>query len=275
MSFGARVLAAQQTFGPVVVGMDPHASILSDWGLPDSVAGVREFSEICVSAFAGQVGFVKPQIAFYERFGSAGIAVLEDTILGLRERGTLVILDVKRGDIGSTMAAYAQAYFNQQSALFCDAITISPYLGVQSLAPAFEAAAENHCGVFVLAFTSNPEGPQFQSAIVGSSTVGQSVLDELKAMNGATQPLGSFGAVVGATISPGQHDFAINGPILVPGVGAQGATRENVLDIFGLEAPGILPAVSRFVLNAGPQPEKLRDTAKALNSQRWPSPVMD
>jgi orotidine-5'-phosphate decarboxylase len=105
MSFGARARAALDAYGPVCVGIDPHASLLEEWGLGDDIAGLEQFAASCVEAFAGKVGFVKPQSAFFERFGSAGIRVLEDTIAGLRHTGTLVILDVKRGDIGSTAAS--------------------------------------------------------------------------------------------------------------------------------------------------------------------------
>ena len=115
MSFGSRARAAMDAYGPACVGIDPHAALLDDWGLPDSVEGLEQFAAICVEAFAGHVGFVKPQSAFFERFGSRGVAVLERTIQDLRHTGTLVVLDVKRGDIGSTAAAYAEAYLDEDS----------------------------------------------------------------------------------------------------------------------------------------------------------------
>ena len=118
----------------------------------------------CVEAFAGTVAAVKPQSAFFERFGSAGVAVLERTLAGLRDAGTLSLLDVKRGDIGSTMAAYAQAYLADDSPLRADAITLSPYLGYGSLRPALDLARDTGRGVFVLALTSNPEGASVQHA---------------------------------------------------------------------------------------------------------------
>ena len=262
MNFGARVLAAQKEFGPVVFGIDPHAQLLTEWGFDDSVSGLAKFTEIAVEAFAGYVGFVKPQSAFFERFGSAGIAILEAAISKLRSAKTVVILDAKRGDIGSTMTAYAQAYLDKPSPMFCDAITLSPFLGMGSLEPAFQMARQNDAGVFVLAQTSNPEGVQVQGAQRDGVSVSQAILRTLTEMNAETEPLGAFGAVVGATIIPGGADYSINGPILVPGVGAQGGTTKSVRELFGPAAPGILPAVSRAVLTAGPDVNKLRAAAQ-------------
>ncbi len=204
---------------------------------------------------------VKPQSAFFEAYGSAGIAVLERTVADLRSAGALVILDVKRGDIGSTMDAYAAAYLSPSSPLAVDAITVSPYLGVGSLAPAFDLALEHGNGVFVLALTSNPEGPQVQHALrPDGRSVAQTIMDELGARNGAAEPFGSFGVVVGATISPDVEInlSTLNGPFLVPGIGAQGGTAEDVQRIFKGALNAVLPSVSREVLKAGPDVGALR-----------------
>ena len=138
---------------------------------------------------------LKPQSAFFERFGSRGIAVLESTIRQLREAGALVLLDVKRGDIGSTVAAYADAYLDPASPLCADAITASPYLGVGSLRADVRAAAAHGGGVFVLALTSNPEGPTVQHAVTADGrTVAQTVIDEISQLNGGAEPLGQHRA---------------------------------------------------------------------------------
>jgi orotidine-5'-phosphate decarboxylase len=201
MSFGSRARAALDAYGPVCVGIDPHASLLEEWGVGDSIQGLEQFAATCVEAFAGHIGFVKPQSAFFERFGSAGVRVLEDTIAGLRHTGTLVVLDVKRGDIGSTAAAYADAYLDEDSPLGADAVTVSPFLGFGSLDPFFGVAQRNDAGVFVLALTSNPEAPAVQQAIGGGGhTVAGSILDDLRSLNGEAVPMGPYGAVVGATI---------------------------------------------------------------------------
>ncbi|MFI5427800.1 orotidine-5'-phosphate decarboxylase [Aeromicrobium sp. UC242_57] len=181
MSFGSRARVAMQAYGPACIGIDPHAALLEQWGLDDDIEGLDRFASICVEAFAGQVAFVKPQSAFFERFGARGVVVLERTIEDLRHTGSLVVLDVKRGDIGSTAAAYADAYLDDDSPMAADAITVSPFLGFGSLAPFFDVAEKNDAGVFVLALTSNPEGPEVQHARVGDGTVAGSVLSQLAA----------------------------------------------------------------------------------------------
>lgn len=268
MSFGSRARAALDAYGPVCVGIDPHASLLEEWGVGDDLTGLERFAAACVEAFAGHVGFVKPQSAFFERFGSAGVRVLEDTIAGLRHTGTLVILDVKRGDIGSTAAAYADAYLDDDSPLGADAVTVSPYLGFGSLAPFFEVAERNDAGVFVLALTSNPEAPEVQHAVVGNGrTVAGTVLQQLRELNGDAAPMGSFGAVVGATIGSSAEDLDINGPLLVPGFGAQGGTVEDVRRLFAGVLDQVIVSTSRGVLAVGPDVAGLRESATSLNSE--------
>lgn len=265
-SFGARLRAAMDVRGPLCAGIDPHVGLLDAWGLTETVDGLRSFALGAAEAIGPVAAAVKPQSAFFERFGSAGIAVLEETILICREAGALVILDVKRGDIGSTAQAYADAYLEQTSPIAVDAITASPFLGFGSLDPMIETARRNEAGVIVLALTSNPEGPEFQHATKpdGRSVAG-SVLDSLRAANAGADPMGSFGAVVGATIDPSavQVDLSINGPLLVPGIGAQGGTCDDVRRIFGDVLESVLPASSREILGAGPNPAALRSAVTA------------
>jgi orotidine-5'-phosphate decarboxylase len=270
-TFGSRLHRAVADRGPLCVGIDPHAALLARWGLPDDVAGLERFGRTVVDALADRVAVLKPQSAFFERFGSRGVSVLESIIRQSREAGALVLLDVKRGDIGSTMAAYADAYLNPASPLCADAITVSPYLGVGSLRPAFDAAAAHGGGVFVLALTSNPEGPTVQHAVTaGGRTVAQTVIDEISQLNVGAEPLGSIGLVVGATIGDTGHDLSkVNGPLLAPGLGAQGATPSGLWAIFGGALPNVLPSYSREVLNAGPEVADLRAAAqRAANDCR-------
>lgn len=267
MSFGSRLRVALDAYGPACVGIDPHASLLAQWGLPDSVDGLKAFTDSCVQAFAGQVAVVKPQSAFFERFGSPGIAVLEDAMQALRHTGTLVVLDVKRGDIGSTAAAYADAYLDEDSPLAADAITVSPFLGFGSLHPFFEVAEKNDAGVFVLALTSNPEAPEVQHATVGERTIAGVMLDHLRELNAGQQPMGSFGAVVGATIGSTGEDLDINGPLLVPGFGAQGGTVDSVRSLFAGVLERVVVSTSREVLSAGPEVRALQDAARELNGR--------
>jgi orotidine-5'-phosphate decarboxylase len=173
--FGARLADAMQRRGPLCLGIDPHAELLRAWDLPENPNGIAKFSDICVEAFK-DFAIVKPQVAFFEAYGSAGFAVLERTIAALREAGVLVLADAKRGDIGSTMAAYATAWL-ADSPLAADAVTASPYLGFGSLCPLLETAAASQGGVFVLAATSNPEGADVQRAYADGRTVAQSIVD--------------------------------------------------------------------------------------------------
>ncbi|MFG3049308.1 orotidine-5'-phosphate decarboxylase [Streptomyces sp. NPDC048241] len=264
--FGTRLRRAMDERGPLCVGIDPHASLLADWGLNDDVTGLERFSRTVVEAIADRVAVIKPQSAFFERFGSRGVAVLERTVAEARAAGALVVMDAKRGDIGSTMAGYAEAFLHQDAPLFSDALTVSPYLGFGSLAPAFELARENGTGLFVLALTSNPEGPEVQHALrADGRTVAATVLGHLAAENAGAEPLGSFGAVVGATVGDlSSYDLAIDGPLLAPGVGAQGATPADLPAVFGSAVGNVVPNVSRGVLRHGPGVEALRAATAAF-----------
>ncbi len=260
--FGERLSLAMQERGPLCVGIDPHPSLLGQWGLRDDPSGLERFSLSAAEALAPVAAAVKPQSAFFERHGSKGIAVLERVIEICREAGTQVILDVKRGDIGSTTQAYAEAYLHPRSSLCVDAITASPYLGFGSLQPMIDLAKEHGNGVFVLALTSNPEAAPVQRAKAASGTVAGEVLSQLKALNRNTSSMGSFGAVVGATISKADEDLAIGGPLLVPGVGAQGGTPADVRRIFAGALDLVLPSSSREILGQGPDPAALAAAAR-------------
>ena len=272
MTFGQRFTAALETHGPLCAGIDPHAGLLAEWGLPDDVAGLERFALTAVEGLAPHVALVKPQSAFYERFGSRGIAVLERVVAESRAAGALVLLDVKRGDIGSTTQAYADAYLDPSSPLAADAITASPYLGFGSLEPMVDTARKHDAGLFVLALTSNKEGPEVQHARTddgdgAGQTVAGRMLDHLRALNAGERPLGSFGAVVGATIGDSPLDFDFNGPILVPGFGAQGGTVADIRRIFGSAVPAVTPSSSRELLRKGPSVEAMRDEALRLNDE--------
>lgn len=258
------------------MGIDPHPELLRGWGFSDDVKGLERFALGAVEALGPEVAVVKPQSAFFERYGARGVAVLERVLVRARDAGALVLLDVKRGDIGSTMAGYAAAYLSEGAPLAADAITVSPYLGVGALDPAFELARRTGRGVFVLALSSNPEGADVQAAVTGTgSTVAQLVIDAVASHN-AGHP-GDFGVVVGATTAAGALRFeALNGPILVPGIGAQGACLADLPKIFGAAARHVLPTTSRDVLRHGPERESLRHAARRIADQatdllRFPS----
>lgn len=258
--FGARLRSAVAARGNLCVGIDPHPALLEAWGLGVDAAGVAEFSRRSLAAFGDLVPAIKPQVAFFEEHGSAGIAVLEDLLRGIADHGALSIADAKRGDIGSTMAGYARAWLRDGSPLACDALTVSPYLGVGSLDAAFDVAAETGRGLFVLARTSNPEAGGIQASSGPAGTVAQSVVDDVGRRNtGLTggEP-GSFGVVVGATVSDPPRLDALSGPVLMPGVGEQGGTLDDVRRVAGPALPQTLVSISRHVLRAGPDIDAMR-----------------
>lgn len=277
-AFGARLAQAMDSHGPLCVGIDPHASLLADWGLPDDASGLRSFALTVLDAVAGRVAAVKPQAAFFERHGAAGLAVLEEVIAAGRQTGTLVIVDAKRGDIGSTMGAYADAFLRDGSPLAGDALTVSPYLGFGSLAPAVQAAQATGRGLFVLALTSNPEGPAVQHARDAQGiAVADRIAREAAALNGAETAtsgarLGSVGLVVGATIGDAAQRLgvdlaAVHGPLLAPGVGVQGAGPAELAAVFGTARSDVLASSSRGVLRAGPDVAELRRAATLASAE--------
>jgi orotidine-5'-phosphate decarboxylase len=264
VGFGGRLRAVVVARGPLCAGIDPHPSLLREWGLGDDVGGLERFALSAVEALAPEVALLKPQSAFFERYGAPGVAVLERVLVAARDAGALVLLDVKRGDIGSTMAGYAAAYLSDGAPLAADAITVSPYLGVGALDPAFELASRTGRGVFVVALSSNPEGADVQAALTSTgSTVAQSVVDAVAARNAGRHPVGDVGVVVGATTLAGALRLeTLNGPILAPGIGAQGAGLADMPRVFGAAARYVVAATSRDLLRHGPRPASLRHAAR-------------
>ena len=266
--FGARLFAAMDTRGPLCVGIDPHPRLLADWGLADDADGLRTFALTVLDAVSCEVAAVKPQSAFFERHGSAGIAVLEEVLEAARAAGVLSILDAKRGDIGSTMTAYADAYLRDGSPLAVDALTVSPFLGFGSLRPLVDAALGSGRGLFVLALTSNPEGAEVQHALgPDGRAVAARIAAAAAALNQGQEPLGSIGLVVGATVGTAPRELsidlaAVNGPLLAPGLGAQGAGPAELAAVFGSARRQVLASSSRGVLGAGPEVAALRAAAR-------------
>jgi orotidine-5'-phosphate decarboxylase len=258
--------------GPLCVGIDPHRALLDAWGLPYDVSGLERFALTCVEALGGAVAAVKPQSAFFEVFGSAGVAVLERVLTGLREAGTLSILDAKRGDIGTTMTGYAEAHLGPDACAPADALTVSPYVGYGALRPAVDVAQQSGRGLFVLALTSNPEGPGVQHAVHAGRSVAGAVVDGVTVDNSLARErgeLGSIGLVIGATVGSAVRDLDLDlvtsaAPILAPGLGAQGGTVAALDSVFGSARPQVLASSSREVLAAGPNPDRLRAAALHL-----------
>jgi len=263
-SFGARLRAAMDRFGPLCVGIDPHAALLDQWGLAQDADALRSFGLAVVDAAAGRAAVVKPQVAFFERFGSRGYAALEDIMAAARDAGLIVLADAKRGDIGSTMAGYAAAWLEAGSPLEADAVTISPYLGPESLRETLTTAVRADKGVFVLAATSNPEAAALQTArtvdVAGGDeqTVAARVTRDVTWVNRSAAfegALGPVGVVIGATVDRAEvgigDEILAGTPILAPGFGAQGATEADLTARFGPVAANVLASESRSILSMG------------------------
>jgi orotidine-5'-phosphate decarboxylase len=271
--FGLRLAEAFAERGQLCVGIDPHSYLLRGWGLTDSADGARELGLRVVDAAFGRAAIVKPQVAFFERFGSAGYAALEKVLGAARAAGLIVIADVKRGDVGTSVEAYAQAWLTPGSPLEADAMTVSAYQGTGSLSQPLELALEHGKGLFLLAATSNPEAAMLQRAkMPDGGTVAASIVDDVTAWNSdrvSGQPIGSIGVVLGATV-----DFAAYGidpaalaadpptPVLAPGFGHQGARYEQLGALYGAAAAFALVSASRSILSAGPD-----GIAEAITSQ--------
>jgi orotidine-5'-phosphate decarboxylase len=259
-AFGERVRAGIAEYGHLCVGVDPHEHLLEQWGLDAAASGVREFGLRVVEAAAGRVAVIKPQVSFFERWGSAGFAALEEVMAAGRAAGLIVLADAKRGDIGTTMDAYGDAWLTPGAPLEADALTANPFLGIGTLAHTFDLAETHGKGVFVLGATSNPDAFTAQRARRGDGqTVSGSIVREASERNAANAAEGEWGAigfVIGATVDwrdAGLAAFSPPAPILAPGFGHQGAGPADLTRRFGEMAPCVLASESRSILEAGPE----------------------
>jgi orotidine-5'-phosphate decarboxylase len=270
-AFAARFAAARAAYGPLVFGLDPSATLLETWGLGDSPDGLDRFADIMLEAVRGTVGLIKPQSAFFERHGWRGIRTLQRLTAAARAAELLVILDVKRGDVGTTNDAYAEAYLGKGAPLAADAITVHPYLGLAAMDAYVSRAHESGSCLLVVTRSSNPEGRAIQAAGTGGGrSVEQVLLSEIRALNArlASGEIGPVGAVVGPTHMEPELDLAAaNCLFLAPGVGAQGATAADVASVFASCPDRVMPSASRSLLSAGPDVSRLRGAAAALAAE--------
>ena len=265
-TFGERLAATTEQYGHLCVGIDPHTYLLERWNLPVSAVGAHEFGLRIIEQLQGRVGIVKPQVAFYERFGANGYKVLEDVFEAARSAGLIVIADVKRGDVGSTLEAYSEAWLTPGSPLEADAMTINPYQGFDTFRVTLDLAEQHHKGAFILAATSNPESASVQTARrVRGSQEGRSVAGGIAARaalwnreHSAGRTKGSVGVVLGATVDMEFLDIDLDDlatepdtPILAPGFGHQGAKFADVGRIFGASAGNVIVNSSRGLLQDG------------------------
>lgn len=271
-SFATRLHSRiQQTGTAALVGLDPR------WDqLPQPIRGRHDdrptaetaaaaFRDFCcgiIDAVADLVPAVKPQVAFFEQLGAAGFSALREIMQHARERQLLVIADAKRGDIGSTAAAYADAWLagaDPGAAPFpADALTVNAYLGRDTLEPFLTAAKERHAGIYVLVRTSNPGATDFQN-LSGTTPdaaprkLYEAVADCVRQLNAEYWPeetYGSVGAVVGATWPQELVELRKrmpNAPLLIPGYGSQGGTAADVLPALDGEGFGALINNSRGI----------------------------
>ena len=267
-SFGERLVKTFASSGQLCVGMDPSVEQLRKWGLPESAAGAETFCNQIIDNCIGEIGLLKPQVSFFEQFGSLGFAALERVLVRASEAGFIVVADAKRGDIGATMDGYARAWLSAEGPFVADAVTVSPYLGVESLDSTIAIASSNSKGVFILAATSNPEGKVLQSSVSENQrSIASNVASYAAGFN--KESLGSVGLVIGAQAN--LIDMAIetkkliHTPILVPGFGAQGAKLSNARSILGELADVAVFSVSRSV--AGESPVGLRERVQSAKAE--------
>jgi orotidine-5'-phosphate decarboxylase len=270
-TFAARLQQKIVEHSPLCVGIDPSASLLKSCNLPNTPEGALEFGKRVLEAADYRISLLKPQSAFFERFGSGGFQALEELTRLARSREVLVLLDGKRGDIDTTGAAYAEGYFSSTTTLRVDAVTVHVYLGLAALDPFFDIAVRAEGGVFVVVRSSNPEGRELQTArLANGETVAQNLCREITARNRRQgEALGYLGAVVGATCDDAAETVAAmpQSYILAPGVGAQGATLQDVLTRMPSAKGRVLPNVSRAILANGGSVAEIRTTIRSLQDQ--------
>lgn len=274
-AFAERLAPLIADRSPLCLGLDPSAELVAAWGLENDAEGLRRFCGTVLEAADGRVAVIKPQAGFFERLGAVGSTELARAVGGIQAQGALALVDAKCGDFAATMEGYAQGFLGEASGFGADAMTVTAYLGVDALRPVFQRAAATRSAVFVVVLSSNPEGRALQSARhPDGRTVAERLADEITAFNaGLGGGVGPVGAVVGATVDAGEAAAILarlpQSPILAPGVGAQGATLEEVGARFARAAGRTLPSASRSILAAGPTVAGLREAIDRHRDQAW------
>ena len=275
--------AVRRCANPVLVGLDPRADLLPPGMLPEGAGQAVEtvaaaFTQFCrevIDVVAPLVPAVKPQVAFFEELGPAGAAVLAEVIEAARQKGLLVIFDGKRNDIGSTATAYAHGLLGRSSPWGADALTVSPYLGDDSLQPFIDVAVRRAAGVFVLVKTSNPGGRMFQDLLAEGRPLYRHVAEYVEGVAAASAGAcgyGAVGAVVGATYPAQLAELRAAMPhawFLVPGFGAQGGTAADVAAAFDPRGLGAIVNNSRGIIFA----YRLAPYAERFGPARWQEAV--
>jgi orotidine-5'-phosphate decarboxylase len=269
-SFAARFDKVRARFGPLVWGLDPSGRVLEEWGLGDTPDGLDHFADRVLEAAVDTVGLVKPQAAFYERHGWRGFRTLQRLTNEARQAGLLVIIDAKRGDIGSTNEAYAEAFLGSRAPLAADGLTVHPYMGLGAMGAFVNQAHAAGALLLVVTRSSNQEGRIIQTAGTSGGRVEEAILEEIGAANARLAPdgIGPVGAVIAtSTEEPPLDLLGARALFLAPGVGAQGATPVDVAQVFAACRERVMPSASRSLLAAGPDISRMRDEAASLGAE--------
>ena len=272
--FAQRFFALAKARSPLCLGLDPSSDLVREWGFSDDADGLSRFCDAVLEAAGDRIAVVKPQASFFERLGPAGLSAMARAVERVREQGALSIIDCKRGDVSGTMQGYAEAMLGPGSGFAGDAMTVTAYLGFDALRPAFERAAQCDAAVFVIVRSSNPEGRSLQDARhADGRTVADALADDITAFNAALgDGIGPVGALIGATMDKTGAATLARLPqslILSPGVGAQGASLEDLRNTFGSHIGRTLPSVSRSILRHGPSVSALREAIDRYRDQAW------
>ena len=259
-TFADRLMDRARTLGPLCVGIDPHPAMLPPlFGAPGPEAAAR-WGLALVERCAGKVAVLKPQAGLFERWGSKGMAALEHVCVAAQKAGMLVILDAKRGDIGSTADGYAEGYLGAGASCPCDAITVNPYMGIDTIEPFVSVAEKQGKGVVVLARTSNPGSQDFQAKLVDGEPLYLHVARALQPMVARLRGAGGWSGLMMVAGATGPEDArrlreaAGEALFLVPGYGAQGAGAHEAVAGFvrrGNRLEGGVVNASRSVASPG------------------------
>lgn len=233
--FAARLTEGVRRNGPLCVGIDPHAGMVPALFGGDTARGLEYWGRALVEVAAGKVAVVKPQVGFFERLGPGGMAALAAVTRAARDAGLLVLMDAKRGDIGSTAEGYAEAFLGAGAFFEADAVTVNPYMGLDTLEPFAKRAEANGKGIVVLVRTSNPGAADFQMLDTGGKPLYMRVAEALKPLTERLlSPCGwsNLMMVVGATAPEEARQVRAAAPkalFLVPGYGAQNGRPQDAM----------------------------------------------
>lgn len=238
MTFADRFVAATQAHGPLCVGIDPHAGRIPNLFGGDTPEGLEKWGMAVVKAAAGRTGIVKPQVALFERHGWQGMRALARVCDAAKAAGLIVLADAKRGDIGSTAEGYAAAYLAKDAPFACDALTVNPYMGLDTIEPHVRVAEASGKGVIVLARTSNPGNSDYQARDLEGAPLYARVVESLAPMIERLQGANGWSGLMLVTGATGPDEarklraLAPKALFLVPGYGAQGAGASEAVASF-------------------------------------------